>query len=80
MDLKKLKVLGDRKCLLQHQNMPPSLENSFHLVKALEGLVLDLQVVSADLRNLQGLLSNIESQLQVLEVSVQGMQSRKECQ
>ncbi len=36
----------------------------------LEGLVLDLQVVSADLFGLQGLLSSIAKRLQVLEVSV----------
>ncbi len=58
-------------CPLQHQNTPPSLASSSLSHKALEGLVLDLQVVSADLRGLHALVSNIESQLRELEVWVQ---------
>ena len=41
--------------------------NKFQHSIVLEDLVLDLQVVSADLRNSQNLLSGIENRLRVLE-------------
>ncbi len=51
--------------------MAPSMEKSFLSCKALEGLELDLQVVSADLRGLQNLLTHIENQLHLLEAWAQ---------
>ncbi len=48
-----------------------SLGSKSQLYTALEGLVLDLQVLSEDLRNSQGMLTSIVRCLQALEVSVQ---------
>ncbi len=48
-----------------------SLASKFLRSTALEGLVLDLQVISADLRNSQKSLSDIENSLQELEVWLQ---------
>ncbi len=52
-------------------DMERSLVNKSPLCTAHEGLVLDLQVVSADLFGLQGSLSGIAKRLQELEVLVQ---------
>ena len=74
MDLKKLKVLGYpmsseySKWLSTLPDMEGCLESKSPLSIALEGLVLDLQVVQADLFGSQGLLSGIAKRLQELEV------------
>ncbi len=49
------------------RNTTKSSESRFQHFTALEGLVLDLQVLQADLRNLQGLASGIENSLRELE-------------
>ncbi len=56
-------------------NIQECLESKSPRSTALEGLVLDLQVVQADLFGLQGLLSSIAKRLQVLEASVLDLQS-----
>jgi len=58
-------------------DMEKSLVNKSPLYTVLEGLVLDLQVVSADLFGLQGSLSSIARRLQELEVSVSEQASRQ---
>ncbi len=58
------------------QSTKESSVSKFQLCTPLEALVLDLQVVSADLRGLQDMLSNIVRCLQELEVSVQVQSSR----
>ncbi len=56
-------------------NTVKSTESKFQRYTALEGLVLDLQVVLADLQGSQDLLLNIVSLLQGLEVSPLELQS-----
>ena len=51
-------------------DMAKSLANKSQHFTALEGLVLDLQVLQADLFGLQGSLSGIAKRLQELEVWV----------
>ncbi len=49
------------------QNTTVCSASNSQLCTALEGLALDLEVVSADLEGSQGLLSSIVKRLQVLE-------------
>jgi len=63
--------MDDKKWSSIKPNTTESLENKFQHYTALEGLVLDLQVVQGDLRNLQGLASGIERSLRELEAWVQ---------
>ena len=58
-------------------DMEKSLVNKSPLSTLQEGLVLDLQVVSADLFGLQGSLSGIAKRLQELEVLVSEQCSRQ---
>lgn len=55
-------------------NTKECLENNYLRYTALEGLVLDLQVMQADLRQLQGQCSGIENSLRELEQWVQAME------
>ncbi len=59
-------------------DMERSLVNKSQLFTLQEGLLLDLQVISADLFGLQGSLSGIAKRLQELEVLVSEQSSHQQ--
>ncbi len=61
-------------CLLLQRDTPDYLASKSQHYTALEGLVLDLQVLSVDCRELAGSLSGIESSLRELEAWVSELQ------
>ncbi len=65
----------DKDWRFTQQSIAECLENNCQRSIALEGLVLDLRVVSADLRGSHAMLSNIVKHLQELEVSPLELQS-----
>ncbi len=83
MDLKNLEEMWNpmssnteySKWLSTLPDMEKSSENKSQLCTLQEGLLLDLQVMSADLFGLQGSLSGIARRLQELEALVQARYS-----
>ncbi len=59
-------------------NIPKSMGNKSQLFTALEGLELDLQVVSVDLSKLVDFSLSIVNQLQELVLYLQEVQSKQE--
>ncbi len=62
---------------MSHQNIPEFSVSTSPLYQALEGLELDLEVVSVDLQGLVKSLSGIADHLRMLELQLQDQYSQE---